>query len=49
LATKENVSILDYRHYFEADESFFENQDHVNKKGSEVLGGEVMKVIQNDL
>jgi len=30
LATKENVSILDYRYYFEANESFFENQDHVN-------------------
>lgn len=49
LAKKENVKVLDYRHYFASDESFFENQDHVNKKGSEVLSREVMKLIQNDL
>ena len=48
LARKEKVKILDYRHYFAENESFFENQDHVNKKGSEVLTKEVMKVIKND-
>ena len=49
LAKKENVKVLDYRYYFAEDESYFENQDHVNKKGSEVLTREVMKAIKNDL
>ena len=49
LAKKDNVSVLDYRYYFKSDESFFENQDHVNKKGSEVISREVVKVIKNDL
>ena len=48
LARKENVKILDYRHYFAADESLFLNQDHVNERGSEVLTKEVMRVIKND-
>lgn len=49
LAKKENVTVLDYRNYFEANETFFENQDHLNKKGSEILTKEIMQVIHNDL
>ena len=37
LAKEKNVTILDYRHYFEANESFFENQDHINTRGSESI------------
>jgi len=49
LAKENNITVLDYRHYFESDDSFFENQDHVNKRGAERLTKEVMKVIQNEL
>ena len=49
LAREMNVTVLDYRHYFESDESFFENQDHLNTKGAEVFSREVMRVIENDL
>ncbi len=49
LSKEKRVTVLDYRHYFGLDESFFENQDHLNDKGSKALTEEVMKVIQNDL
>ncbi|WP_428357430.1 hypothetical protein [Methyloprofundus sp.] len=49
LAKAKNVTVLDYHHYFKEDESFFVNQDHINKKGSKVLGQEVLQVIKNDL
>lgn len=48
LANEENVTVLDYRHYFAEDDSFFENQDHVNKKGAKVLMQDVMRVIGNE-
>ena len=46
---KNNVNVLDYRHYFESNESYFENQDHINNRGAEVLTQEVIRVIKNDL
>lgn len=48
LAKEKDVTVLDYRHYFESNESFFENQDHLNKKGSEMLTLQVLKAIKND-
>ncbi len=49
LAKEKNVKVLDYRYYFKSDESFFKNQDHINKKGSKILTQEVMQMIQNNL
>lgn len=49
LASENNVTVLDYRHYFESDESFFKNQDHINEKASKVFTQEVLQVIKNDL
>ena len=37
LVKEEKIKVLDYRHLFDANESLFENQDHVNKNGSEIL------------
>ncbi len=49
LANDENISVLDYRHYFISDESSFSNQDHVNGKGGKALTQEVLKVIKDDI
>lgn len=49
LVKEKGVKVLDYRHLFASDELFFENQDHVNEKGSEALTEDVMRVIENDL
>ena len=49
LSKEKGIKVVDYRQYFELQEEFFENQDHLNKEGSKLLTEKVMEVIQNDL
>jgi len=49
LSINDNVYVLDYRHLFDTNESYFANQDHLNRQGSEILTQKVVGVIEDDI